>query len=165
MKRLILICLFFIFIVPEVVRGEDSTLFLTIKTMAGHSEVKNELRLGNWKNGKDGFDPLDVEAMTNGLFDSYFETPKENGNSVYLLWWDIRSLTPSQEWKLQLKAPPRQPVVMEWKQIPYNPGNGTLFYSILDPETGKETRLENGTGTLNFTSPGTQTFIIKSRAQ
>jgi hypothetical protein len=147
---------------PLAAKGEDSTLLLTFKTEVNRSTLKNELRAGLWKEGKDGIDPLDMEAMLNGLFDVYFET-SSNGGPSHRLWWDIRSSKPTEEWKLQLKAPPRRPVVMEWKLIPYDTINRTVLYTLVDSETGQETVLEKELGTLTFLTSGSKTFIIKSR--
>jgi hypothetical protein len=166
MKRLSLIGIFFMTLFfPFLARGEDSTLLLTLKTEVNKSIFKNELRAGLWKEGKDGFDPLDMEAMLNGLFDVYFEPTFSSGSSGHLLWWDIRSLKPSQEWKLQLKAPPRQLVVLEWKQIPYDPVHSSILYSLVDSETGRETGLDKESGILTFLTSGFKTFILKSRSR
>lgn len=156
--------LFLITFFPGVSWGEDSTLLLTFKTELKSAVLKNELRAGLWKNGKDGLDPLDTVAMLNGQFDAYFEIPSSNGGPSHTLWWDIRSFG-IQEWKLHLKSPPSHQVTMQWRQIPYAPGTETVLYSIVDTATGRETRLENGIGILTWTSSGTQTFIIKSRTQ
>lgn len=164
MKQLSLIGVFLMAIFfPLLARGEDSTLLLTLKTEVNQGTLKNELRAGVWKGGKDELDPLDMEAMLNGLFDAYFQTAFSSSGSSHLLWWDIRSLNPSQEWKLQVKAPPRQPVVMEWKQIPYNPVHSSILYSLVDSETGQETELDKESGAITFLTSGSRTFILKSR--
>jgi hypothetical protein len=164
MKQWSLIGVFFAALFfPLMARGDDSTLLLTLKTEVNHSILKNELRAGLWKDGKDGFDPLDMAAMLNGVFDVYFEPPLSGGGSGHILWWDIRSSTGSQEWKLQIKAPARQPVVMEWKQIPYDPVNHSVLYSLVDSETGRETVLDMESGTLTFLTSGSKSFLLKSR--
>ena len=164
MKQLSMIWIFLmmtVFSLPA--RGEDSTLLFTLKTEVNRTTLKNELRAGLWKGGKDGVDPLDMEAMLNGLFDVYFETTLSSGGSGHPLWWDIRSINPFQEWKLQLKAPPSQPVVMEWKQVPYDPLHNSILYTLVDLETGRETDLEEESGTLTFSTSGARTFTLKSR--
>ncbi|MFI5303296.1 MAG: hypothetical protein ACHQYP_00750 [Nitrospiria bacterium] len=147
---------------PVLAWGGDSTLLMTFKTHVNQTILKNELRAGLWENGKDGFDPLDMDAMVNGVFDAYFVPSQTRGSSNRFLWWDIRSLSPSQVWKIQVKAPSGQRVLLEWKIIPFDLSNPSIWYSVVDTETGQETDLNNPSGTFTFSTSGKKTFILKS---
>jgi hypothetical protein len=162
MKRCIYIFVIGILIFPSMARGEDVTLLLTLKAAVNQALIKNELRIGLWGNSKDGLDPQDVLAMTNGLFDAYFDLPSDNDKSPYHLWWDIHSQQSSQEWKLQIKSAPGETVSLEWKQIPLNEKGDRVEFILVDPDTGKETDLSPPSGFLQIVNLyGTKTMTIK----
>jgi hypothetical protein len=162
MKRMLFICLISGILFPAVAWGEDLTLLLTLKTEVRHAPVKTELRLGLWQKGKDGLDTLDVQAMVNGSFDAWFEIPSSNGKSNHKLWWDIRTVNPSQEWTLHINAPSGLPVVLEWKQIPAVKNTDQVSFLLSDPETGHETELTPPAGSVQITTQGTKVLTLKS---
>ncbi|MHB8482141.1 MAG: hypothetical protein ACYDBV_05300 [Nitrospiria bacterium] len=162
MKRIILIWFISGILFPVAARGEDITLLLTLKDQIDQAPVKTELRAGLWEKGKDGLDASDVQAMVNGSVDAYFEIPSDNGNDFHKLWWDIRSLNPSQEWKLHINAPAGSPVVLEWKKIVREKNPDPVSFILLDPETGHETDLNQPAGSVQLTIQGTKNLILKS---
>ncbi len=142
--------------------GGDMTLLLTLKAEVRHAPVKNELRLGLWQKGKDGLDPLDVQAMVNGSFDAWLEISSANGKSNHKLWWDIRSLNPPQEWTLHINAPSGLPVTLEWKQLSAETKPEQVRFILSDPETGHETELTPPGGSVQISTQGTKTLTLKS---
>ena len=160
MKGFFFFCLVALtFIFPDDVWSGDTTLLFTVKTEVDHVLLKKDLRIGLWKEGKDGVDPMDTQALLNGLFDAYFDNPIEN---IPPLWWDIRSLKPVQEWNLIIKAPEGEKVVLEWKQVPFAAGINQTSFNLIDSDTGQETPVD-GTGAIEYSSPRSlKKFLIKS---
>ena len=64
MKGFFFFCLVALtFIFPDDVWSGDTTLLFTVKTEVDHVLLKKDLRIGLWKEGKDGVDPMDTQAL------------------------------------------------------------------------------------------------------
>ncbi|HXN07340.1 MAG TPA: hypothetical protein VN944_09785 [Nitrospiria bacterium] len=147
-------------------RGEDVTLLLTVRSEVNDAPVKIDLRLGLWKEGLDGLDPLDTRAMENGQFDAWFELPPAFGETVPArLWWDIRSRSPEQVWTLQIVFPQKSPVFLDWKMLGVPGDLEKLSFVVVEPESGHETYLNQSAGSLSLISAGQKRFMIRSQSK
>jgi hypothetical protein len=159
-----LLMLLFLF-TPRGARGEDTTLYLTIKSESGQGFFKKELRAGIWQSGQDGIDPLDLGAMPNGLFDAYFDNDLSPTGSRHLLWWDIRSRNPVQEWKLQVRSPSKAPIILEWKVVPFRTVTGPVHFTMTDTDSGKQYDFSSESGTEVLPTTGLKNLLIDSRPE
>jgi len=162
MKQLVILIAWMAVSFPSLAWGINETVILDIQAGEKGVQFKNELRIGNWESGKDGYDPLDLEAMTNGQFDAYLVIPKEDSLSLRALWRDIRSASPSEEWKLIIKSATPRKVGIDWRRIASYPVN-PIVYTILDSDSGELAVLDQESGRLELTVSGTKTLVIRSR--
>lgn len=147
-------------------RGEDVTLLLTVRSEINQTPVKVDLRLGLWKEGLDGLDPLDTRMMENGQFDAWLELPAlSRETSPTRLWWDIRSRSPEQVWNLQIVFPPGRTVFLDWKMLGVPEDLGKLSFVLVEPESGHETYLNQPAGSLSMNSSGQKRILIRSQSK
>ena len=145
--------------------GEDITLLLTVRTEVNLTPLKIDLRLGLWKEGQDGLDSFDTRAMTNALFDAYFELPSGSGGPPLQLWWDIRSFAPGQKWTLKVISPRGIPFSLEWKELASLEDLSKVSFVLEEPDAGSFSYLNQPSGSISMVSPGVKTFIIKTVAK
>lgn len=147
-------------------RGEDVTLLLTVRSEVSQAPVKIDLRLGLWKEGLDGLDPLDTRVMENGQFDAWLELPPAPGENVPAkLWWDIRSRSPEQVWNLQIVFPQNKPVFLDWKMLGVPEDLEKLSFVLVEPESGHETYLNQPAGSLSIIGSGQKRVQIRSQSK